>query len=191
MRKRWMTLLLCLCLVFTMLPATAFAGEEQAAGTGAAPAAECICTGLCGNGSVNKECPVCGAEGADLTACKGEGTQPDTPEAPMDMTESPSETIETEDMVIPDSSEGAGTEEEVPAVECICTGLCGNDSVNKACPVCGAEGADLTACKGEATQPDTSETLTEPPADMTESPSETYDDAGKRGTRRRTRNTTG
>ena len=114
MRKRWMTLLLCLCLVFTMLPATAFAGEEQAAGTGAAP-----------------------------------------------------------------------------AVECICTGLCGNDSVNKACPVCGAEGADLTACKGEATQPDTSETLTEPPADMTESPSETYDDAGKRGTRRRTRNTTG
>ena len=78
MRKRWMTLLLCLCLVFTMLPATAFAGEEQAAGTGAAPAAECICTGLCGDDSVNKECPVCGAEGADLTACKGEGTQPAT-----------------------------------------------------------------------------------------------------------------
>ena len=74
MRKRWMTLLLCLCLVFTMLPATAFAGEEQAAGTGAAPAAECICTGLCGNGSANTVRPVSGAEGADLYTCKGEGT---------------------------------------------------------------------------------------------------------------------
>ena len=36
------------------------------------PQAECICTGLCTEGTVNPDCPVCGAEGADLTACKGE-----------------------------------------------------------------------------------------------------------------------
>ena len=122
MRKRWMTLLLCLCLVFTMLPATAFAGEEQAAGTGTQTDGECICTGLCGDDSVNQECPVCGAEGADLTACKGEGTRPDTPEAlteaPTDMTESTPETFETEDTMVPDSSEmvGGGNTEETSRV---------------------------------------------------------------------------
>lgn len=66
-----MTLFLCLCLVFTMLPATAFAGEEQADGTGAEPAAGCICTELCSEDNVNKDCPICGVEGADLSGCKG------------------------------------------------------------------------------------------------------------------------
>ena len=47
-------------------------------GTGAEPGAGCICTGLCGEESVNKDCPVCGAGGADLTACKGVESQPDT-----------------------------------------------------------------------------------------------------------------
>ena len=71
MKKRWMTLFLCLCLVFTMLPATALAGEEQADGTGAEPAAGCICTELCSEYNVNKDCPICGVEGADLSGCKG------------------------------------------------------------------------------------------------------------------------
>ncbi len=71
MKKRWMTLFLCLCLVFTMLPATAFAGEERADGTGAEPAAGCICTELCSEDNVNKDCPICGVEGADLSGCKG------------------------------------------------------------------------------------------------------------------------
>ena len=35
------------------------------------PGAECICTGLCTEETVNAECPVCGAEDADLTACEG------------------------------------------------------------------------------------------------------------------------
>ena len=47
-------------------------------GTGAEPGAGCICTGLCGEESVNKDCPVCGVEGIDLTVCQGEETQPDT-----------------------------------------------------------------------------------------------------------------
>lgn len=36
---------------------------------------ECICTEPCAESSVNKDCPVCGAEGTDLSACKGEQTE--------------------------------------------------------------------------------------------------------------------
>lgn len=31
----------------------------------------CSCTTLCAEGNINPDCPVCGAEDADLTACKG------------------------------------------------------------------------------------------------------------------------
>lgn len=171
MKKRLTTLFLCLCLVFTMLPATALAGEEQTDGTGAEPGAGCICTGLCGEESVNKDCPVYSVEGIDLTVCQGEETQPDTPEtlteAPTDVTESSQEDLGTEDVIITDDSEGVetegteGTEEteeteaEEPASGCICTELCTGESVNGDCPVCGTGGADLTACKGVESQPDT------------------------------------
>lgn len=36
---------------------------------------ECVCTELCTSENVNVECPVCGVEGADLTACEGEETE--------------------------------------------------------------------------------------------------------------------
>ena len=71
MKKRLATIFLCLCLLFAMLPATAFAGEEQDAGTDAEPAAGCICTELCSEDNVNKDCPICGVEEADLSGCKG------------------------------------------------------------------------------------------------------------------------
>ena len=117
MKKRLTTLFLCLCLVFTMFPATALAGEEQTDGTGAELGGGCICTGLCGEESVNKDCPVCGVEGIDLTVCQGEETQPDTPEtlteAPTDVTESSQEGLGTEDVIITDDSEGVETEGNV------------------------------------------------------------------------------
>ena len=172
--------LLCLCLILTLLPATALAGEEQNDGTGAELGAGCICTGLCGEESVNKDCPVCGVEGIDLTVCQGEETQPDTPEtlteAPTDVTESSQEDLGTEDVIITDDSEGVetegteGTEEteeteaEEPASGCICTELCTGESVNGDCPVCGAGGADLTACKGVESQPDTQAKAASAPA---------------------------
>ncbi len=180
MKKRLTTLFLCLCLVFTMLPATALAGEEQTDGTGAEPGAGCICTGLCGEESVNKECPVCSVEGIDLTVCQGEETQPDAPEtlteAPTDVTESSQEGLGTEDVIITDDSEGVetegteGTEEteetetEEPASGCICSELCTGDNINGECPLCGAGGADLTACKGVESQPDTQAKAASAPA---------------------------
>ena len=33
--------------------------------------AECTCTALCTGDNINEDCPVCGAEGADLNECEG------------------------------------------------------------------------------------------------------------------------
>ena len=59
---------------------------------GAEDTAECICETPCTEDAVNPDCPVCSAEGADLTACKGA-----TPEAACTC-----ETLCTEDAVNPD-----------------------------------------------------------------------------------------
>ena len=60
-------------LTATALPVFADGGEEPpiTIGQSQEQQAECICTALCTGDSVNADCPVCGAEGADLTACKG------------------------------------------------------------------------------------------------------------------------
>src|SRR5699024_7750938 len=47
-------------------------------------------------------------------------------------------------------------EPEAPA-ECACETLCTADSVNPDCPVCSAEGADLTACAGTVEEGDAAE----------------------------------
>ena len=52
--------------------------------------------------------------------------------------------------------DATGTE---PASGCICTELCSEDNVNKDCPICGVEGADLSDCKGAASAECTCETL--------------------------------
>ncbi len=40
---------------------------------------ECTCETLCTEDNINEDCPVCGAEGADLNDCKGLKAQPTTP----------------------------------------------------------------------------------------------------------------
>ena len=62
------------------LPAFADGGEETpiTIGQSQEQQAECTCTALCTGDSVNADCPVCGAVGADLTACKGFEAQPAT-----------------------------------------------------------------------------------------------------------------
>ncbi len=93
--------------------------NEQQPDTEDSAQKECSCTTRCEEGKVNTECPICGAEGAELSVCKG--TQ--------------------EDEQQPDTEDSAQK-------ECSCTTRCTEGKVNTECPICGAEGAELSVCKG-------------------------------------------
>ena len=78
MKKRLLSPLLAAALAAAValtaaaLPAFADGGEETPITIGQSQEqAECTCTALCTGDSVNADCPVCGAGGADLTACEG------------------------------------------------------------------------------------------------------------------------
>ena len=69
--KRPAAFLLAAAMIFTMPGVPAFAVEtDVSAASGNAPA-ECICETRCEQEAVNSDCPVCSAEDADLSACKG------------------------------------------------------------------------------------------------------------------------
>ena len=66
MKKRILSLLLCSALMLSLFSRAALAAENGQI------EAECICASLCTAESVDEECPVCGAENADLALCEGE-----------------------------------------------------------------------------------------------------------------------
>lgn len=107
--------------------------QEPPAGPLEDDTAKCICETLCTEDSINGNCPVCGAEGADLSDCKGkeQGSVPET---------------DTED-------DNADTD----TAECICETLCTEGSINGDCPVCGADDAGLLDCKGKVSEENTGE----------------------------------
>ena len=69
--KRPAAFLLAAAMIVTMpgVPASAVEPDVSAV-SGRAPA-ECVCETHCEQGAVNPDCPVCAAEDADLSACKG------------------------------------------------------------------------------------------------------------------------
>ena len=97
----------------------------------------CTCTDKCAEGAVNSDCPVCGAVGADLTACKGPESQQGQPQ----------------------QNENPPAEPEEPV--CTCTAKCAEGAASGECPVCGAEGADLSACQGKEPEQPQVITITE------------------------------
>ena len=128
----------------------------------------CTCETKCAEDAINPDCPVCAAEGADLTACTGEepapvcdcGTDDESihattcavyvaPENPVCYcAEKCTETNIWCDVCGIDYTACGGTDTAVPYADCTCTSKCAEDSPNSECAVCSADGADLTACIG-------------------------------------------
>ena len=69
--KRPAAFLLAAAMIFTMPGVPASAVETDVSGVSGNAPAECICETRCEQGAVNPDCPVCAAEDADLSACKG------------------------------------------------------------------------------------------------------------------------
>ena len=69
--KRPAAVLLAAAMIFTMSGVPASAVETDVSAVSGNAAAECICETHCEQGAVNPDCPVCSAEDADLSACKG------------------------------------------------------------------------------------------------------------------------
>ena len=64
MRKRMLSILLSLCMLFSLAPASVFAQDELE------ETDECICETQCSDESKNVDCPVCSNEGAILEDCR-------------------------------------------------------------------------------------------------------------------------
>ena len=140
MKKKVIAVALYIALLMTsVFPATALA-EGEAEGGPEAP--DCICATKCSEGSVDPNCPVCSAEGADLSACKGPEPQPMNEQDGGDTTSPNGQ----------GDGQGSGsTPTPAPMVPvCACTVKCSEGTGNPDCPVCGAAGADLSACAGKA-----------------------------------------
>ncbi len=90
MKKRLLSILLMCCMVLTLLPTTAFAegGTEESSA--------CTCETACTAESMNTDCPVCGAEGADPENCKCATVESEQKVAPISTSSFP-----TEDLVDP------------------------------------------------------------------------------------------
>ena len=69
--KRPAACLLAAAMIFTMPGVPASAVETDVSGVSGNAPAECICETHCEQEAVNPDCPVCAAEDADLSACKG------------------------------------------------------------------------------------------------------------------------
>lgn len=64
MRKRMLSILLSLCMLFSLAPASVFAQDELE------ETDECVCETQCSDESKNVDCPVCSKEGAILEDCR-------------------------------------------------------------------------------------------------------------------------
>ncbi len=64
MRKQMLSILLSLCMLFFLAPASVFAQDELE------ETDECICETQCSEESINNDCPVCSKEGANLEDCR-------------------------------------------------------------------------------------------------------------------------
>lgn len=77
MKKRLLSVLLACGMALTLLPAAAFAEDSKEA----AETPVCVCETACGTDNFNADCPVCGAEGAQVPDCGKYVAAAETPAA--------------------------------------------------------------------------------------------------------------
>ena len=87
MKKRLLSILLMCCMVLTLLPTTVFAegGTEESSA--------CTCETACTAESMNTDCPVCGAEGANPENCKCATVESEQKAAPVSTSSFPSDEL--------------------------------------------------------------------------------------------------
>ena len=151
--KRWLASILAVMMVITIMPNYAFAIDDNDTSAGSTPT--CVCETKCTDTQVNENCPVCGAEGADLSTCKGTEIIL-APECNC-TTKCADGTVKADCPVC--GAEGADLSackgaETIPEPECTCETKCTEGSINQNCAVCSAENADLTQCKGKEVVPE-------------------------------------
>lgn len=149
MKKKVIAVILYVALLMTsVFPATALADGDSQGGT-EQEAPVCTCESKCAQGAVNGLCPVCSAEGADFSACKGPEPQPMNEQGGGDTTPADGQGGSAPD----GQGDGGSTPTPAPTVPvCTCTVKCSEGAEDTACPVCGAEGADLSACTGQTAE---------------------------------------
>lgn len=125
MKKRILSIIMVLSMCLSMLPTAALAAEVAEVA--------CTCETKCTENAINPDCPVCAAEGADLTACTGEETAPVCD-------------CGTDDALIHATNCPVYVAPENP--ECFCGEKCTEDNINVWCDVCGF---DYTKCGGTDT----------------------------------------
>ena len=148
MKKKVIAVILYVALLMTsVFPATALADGDSQGGT-EQEAPVCICESKCSEGNVNANCPVCSAA-ADFSACKGPEPQPMNEQGGGDTTPADGQGGSAPD----GQGDGGSTPTPAPTVPiCTCTVKCSEGAEDTACPVCGAEGADLSACTGQTAE---------------------------------------
>ncbi len=138
---RIFAVVLAVAMLFTM-PGTASVAVAETAGTD-----DTFETGTGQPADEVTEEPEAGTSvGQESDADDSNSDEPETRDEDTEETETGEE--ETPEEESPDGAPEENEMEEELSTECICEILCTGDSINEDCPVCGAEDADLSCCKG-------------------------------------------
>ncbi len=114
MKKRFLSILLTLCMVLSLVPMTVFAETNDEAeviseeNDGDTPV--CICERACTAESTNADCPVCGAEGAVAESCGKYGVEEPQKEQQVEQKEEQKEEKQQEEKKEEQKVEGAAGE---------------------------------------------------------------------------------
>ena len=160
-RKRILALFLALTMCLSLVQVTAFAAEEESAGTDdrSDPSTSIEEGSIIEDDGTTEDSSATEGDDTieDSNTAEGDDTTEDSNTAEGDDTTEDSNTAEgdgtTEDN---NTTEGDDTTEDSNAVEgseqepvCTCESKCSEESINTDCPVCGIDGTGLSSCTGK------------------------------------------